>query len=146
MSLTLSQTFKTITSIYEGNRDELAKKMAELCATYFLNSFLAKKWEGNDWDKLSNPYADIKAKKFPGKPILVKSGDLESAFLKSLVDGVSNATLNQIEFNVDNSYASFHNEGDGNLPKRQFMGINDELVENIVKLVEEEIQKELNRI
>lgn len=57
-------------------------------------------------------------KKSKGKAILVSSGNLRTAVGTSLKE----ATWEKIRFVVDVFYAGYHNEGDGKIPQRKFMG------------------------
>lgn len=46
-----------------------------------------------------------------------------------------------VEFSSDKEYAQAHNEGEGHLPKRQFMGASKELDKKIIKKVDNTLDK-----
>lgn len=46
-----------------------------------------------------------------------------------------------VEFSTDKEYAEAHNEGEGNMPKRQFMGASKQLDQKIIKKVDKTLDK-----
>lgn len=73
------------------------------------------------WSALSPKYALWKRKHFPGKPLLVRSGDLKNSMITKGARG--NITLigrNSAVFGSSISYGAFHDDGTRTLPKRNF--------------------------
>jgi len=76
---------------------------------------------GLRWVPLSPGYAAFKSKNFPGRPLLVRTGDLKKSMTKKGAKG--NITLigkNSGIFGSTISYGIFHDEGTSRMPKRNF--------------------------
>lgn len=81
--------------------------------------FQEKKGSGGPWPPVSKPYALWKSKQ--GKSpenILVFSGELRKSI-------VGRATNNEASVGTNIEYASRHQFGEGNLPKREFLWLSE---------------------
>jgi phage gpG-like protein len=70
-------------------------------------------------------------KKRAGRAILVDSGDLRRSIIREPV----NKSQLSVKISTDLPYAKVHNEGEGKMPKRQFMGNSYKLNENCKKIL-----------
>lgn len=78
-------------------------------------------------------------KKTKGRPVLTGFGSGGNKLRNSLKARIENGGVTIYTYK---KYAEAHNEGDGNLPKREFMGPSRKLDEKI----EKKIEKQLNKI
>jgi len=53
----------------------------------------------------------------------------------------ANQVTEGVEFNTDKEYAQAHNEGEGDMPKRQFIGESKQLDKKIIKKVDKTLDK-----
>jgi len=86
-------------------RQQMPRIVANECVKFFADSFDKGGWNGNGFA----PWKPRKTetKKSSGKKILVSTGALRRAVIKS----VKSVTADRIEFKVDLPYAKVHNEG-----------------------------------
>lgn len=146
----LSEPFHKLFEGWTNGTDEIAKKVAKLMANYYNNAYVMKSWDGAAWPGLSDKYKKLKIKHIGvSEANLIYDGDLYRDFQTGLTNGISYATWkNGIIFTIKNEYAATHNWGNPlkHIPKRQFIGMTSTLEEMITKLIEEEIQKILDKI
>jgi phage gpG-like protein len=76
---------------------------------------------GGAWAPLSPPYARWKAKRRPGKPILVFDGDLRDS-LTIPGDGVWEVWHRGFVIGTAVEYATYHQNGTPNMPARPVLG------------------------
>jgi phage gpG-like protein len=76
-------------------------------------------------------------KKRAGRAILVDSGDLRRSIIREPV----NKSQLSVKISTDLPYAKVHNEGIGNMPKRQFMGDSYKLNELCKKIIISQLDK-----
>lgn len=93
---------------------------------------------GKVWPDLKPSYAAWKAKKFPGTPILVRSGDLSKGF-----DFLSASNEVRLFNTVD--YFKKHQEGDG-VPQRISMALNLELQTMAQDIMAKDLQRKVNSL
>ena len=89
----------------------------------FAENFTSQGLPVGGWSPLDAEYASWKARELPGRPTLVRSGEL----FKSLSE-LSDPSVNQINklsatFGTGVKYAPFHQTGTPNMPKRQILFI-----------------------
>lgn len=81
---------------------------------------------GEGWQPLSTPYAQFKAVKWPGQPILRAS---DAMFRSLTVDGadgsVSDVTPQLLQYGTTTPYARYHQEGTPRMPKRKFLAVTE---------------------
>lgn len=94
------------------------------------------------WRPLSQPYATIKEKLFPGRPILVRTGALKDSMTNKGAQG--NITVIQSHRAVFGStifYGAFHDDGTERMPRRNF----SEPSERRAAIWKGQIERELKR-
>lgn len=80
---------------------------------------------GASWAPLSPLYAAWKAKQFPGRGILVRSGALKASLASSGGPGaVFRTTPTALEIGTSVPYAMFHQQGTGSMPQRPPLRVN----------------------
>lgn len=96
---------------------------------------------GLRWAPLSQRYAEWKAKHFPGKPILVRTGSLKDSMTKkgssgniTLIGGISAV------FGSDIDYGVYHDKGKGHQPKRNFSEPSKRRIEIFTGIVERSLR------
>lgn len=70
------------------------------------------------WAPLSPAYAAWKAKRYPGKPILVRTGALKESLTRRPF-GVEELEEQFMVIGSDVEYGAYHQSGGGNLPRRR---------------------------
>jgi phage gpG-like protein len=121
---------------------------------HFVNSFKKQSWDGDKWQEVQRRIKGTKAYNYPKKkglkrrtrPILVGRGSLRRAVNSSL----KSVTPNRVRFEVDLPYAAIHNEGlrmarGGMMPKRQFIGLTEELNKTNKKIIRKYVDKSFKR-
>lgn len=114
---------------------ELPVLMANDAQRYFLDAFKKQGFDGNTWDQVKRRIPETPEYKYPKtrelsrrtKPILINTGRLRREV--SLLAGNARVRYEQYNFIVTLTlndsvvpYGKYHNNGDGKLPKRQFIG------------------------
>lgn len=104
------------------------------------------------WTALSPKYAAWKAKHFPGKPILQRTGLMRQSLIESgHVDHVKWATRDSLTFGTtvkserDAPYPIFHQFGTRKMPQRVVVGTTDELSKGIVDTLKRSIYEEVRK-
>jgi hypothetical protein len=141
----LGDIFYHILDKYNTDKTEIAKGAALIAKEYFENKFIDERW-GANWKNLSPKYAQQKAKDGYGdQPKLVRTGTMRAEFFNLLELGVENANFEEgIQFYIT-ELMDWHNSGAGNLPKRQFIGWPNVLLDKINKYITEELAKSMNK-
>lgn len=135
---------KVLMNIEQVKRDLpiLLSKQAE---RYFTASFSNQSFNHKAWEEVKRRIEGTNEYKYPKrrglsrrtKPILVGTGALRRA--------TSNSTRSlypkNIRLVIDLPYAAVHNEGSGNIPKRQYVGQTKELTRKQKTLIERHIDK-----
>lgn len=130
--------FDRIISEFNRQKDNIAQGLIDNTRDYFVKQFDKQSDPDNSsWPELSAGYSSYKSKKYPGKKILVADGDLR----KALVNSVVGKKWNFCKIEVNSEYASYHNDGTGNMKKRTFIA-QSKLLESLqVKVIEGYINK-----
>ena len=102
---------------------------------FFVNSFRLQGFEDKSVEKWKP--RKTQTKRNIGRAILVQSGDLRRSIIRQ---PVNKANLS-VKISTDLVYAKVHNEGIGNMPKRQFIGNSYKLNENCKKIVVSQLDK-----
>lgn len=95
--------------------DALADRFAEVERRQFDSE---GKYGSGGWKPLSPAYAAWKARRYPGKPILEREGDLRRS-LTVRPFPVERFGRLDAEFGSDVPYGAFHQRGSGRLPQRR---------------------------
>lgn len=119
--------FSKIIAELEGSKQELLQELADSAKSHFIDNFNSASFNKQAWEPAKDGHT----------PLLVKSGqlksDLENADISINNDGYS--------IQIDNEYGSYHNEGTSTLPKREFVGPDEELDKKQEKIIENHINK-----
>ena len=99
----------------------------------FAENFTSQGLPVGGWSPLDAEYAAWKARKLPGRPTLIRSGEL----FRSLSE-LSDPSVNEINklsatFGTGLSYAPFHQNGTTNMPKRQILFIPQSFVDEFAE-------------
>jgi phage gpG-like protein len=79
--------------------------------------------EGNgEWSPLSPRYAKEKARRYPGKPILQREGELLESVTKPDIDVIEPSYA---IFGTSDPVAGYHQRGEGRLPVRRVIDIDE---------------------
>lgn len=85
------------------------------------------------WPALSPSYAHWKARHFPGRPILVRTGDLRDSVTKP---DIAVMEPGYAIFGTADPKAVYHQKGDGRLPRRRVIDIGEEERREWVRVVQ----------
>lgn len=83
---------------------------------------------GQPWSRLNESYATWKARMFPGRPPLIRSGEMQRSFF-------SKASAQRLELGNRADHFQFHNEGTGNVPQRVMMRIDEQRAARVAKYI-----------
>ena len=72
------------------------------------------------WEPLSDKYAQWKEKKYPGMPLLVRTGRLKSSMTKQGADNITLIGKISAVFGSSVPYGIYLDEGTSKMPKRNF--------------------------
>lgn len=138
---------------------EIPKKIANNSRNFFVRNFDRQQWEGVRWKNVQRRIEGTNAYKYPKKtqlsrrvnPILVGTGKAISggALRRAVANSIRSYNWREIRLGItsDVPYAKYHNNGEGNNPKRQFIGDHRELHQQnreiIRKSVGDDVQKVL---
>lgn len=118
-------------------KKDLPKQLANVGQTYWQLNFDKEQWNGNKWQprKESTWYANRMA----GHHILVgRTGDLRRAMQNTIIS----FNWDRIVWGVKGvDYAGYINNGTSRMPKRQFIGLNEEVLGKLKATFEAEIDK-----
>lgn len=89
------------------------------------------------WPRLNQKYAVYKAKKFPGRPIMERSGKLKDSWgYRSSETGV--------DLGNNTKYWAFHQGGGQHLPKRVLISINDTNKKKIAGFIGQALERKFS--
>lgn len=94
------------------------------------------------WAALSPAYREWKQIHYPGKKILVRTGNLKESLTDGNADTIDRETANSFEYGTRLPYSKFHQDGDLNLPQRKIFDFDENDRQRITK----EIQRPLVEI
>lgn len=97
--------------------------------------------KGDRWRPLSAGYAAWKQKHFPGRPILVRTGDLKASMTQEGAAG--NITVigkTGAVFGTSISYGIYHDDGGSKIPRRNFSEPGDRRRSIMVQQIEKDIR------
>lgn len=126
---------------FAGNRLDLTRSMGAM--SIYLNRFFAGEMfvsrgqaAGKPWPKLNDNYAAWKARRFPGRPPLIRSGLMNRSY-RHKSTALSTSLWNEAD------YFEIHQEGIG-VPQRQTMVIDEQRELRIVKYVISDLTTQMN--
>lgn len=88
------------------------------------------------WRALSPKYAAWKARNYPGKKILERSGDLKRSLTRRPF-GVEVIREHDMHIGTGVPYARFHQRGAGRLPRRPPLALTEDAKRRMVKIVQQ---------
>jgi len=78
------------------------------------------------WAKLSPQYAEWKARNYPGRPILQRTGAMMESFTgRSGPFSRFSLSPKRLEMGADTPYAGYHQKGMGKMPKREVVKLTE---------------------
>lgn len=80
---------------------------------------------GGRWPRLSERYRRWKARNFPGRRILERTGRLKESIIGSTPDTVSERTATRLTYGTRVPYAVYHQKGTGRIPRRAFLDLTE---------------------
>ena len=130
----------------EQMKQELPKELANDTQKFFNDAFKNQAWDGQTWQTPQRRIIGTNSYKYPKKKdlgrrtraTLVRTGRLRRTVATSLKE----ARFERIKFVVDLPYAAVHNNGEGKMPQRKFIGDSATLR----KLQRAKIKKVINKI
>jgi phage gpG-like protein len=114
---------------YARRRAALPKRIANTTLNHTVDNFRKQGFN----DRVVQPWKPRKGGKDPGRAILVKSGRMRRDFSQ-------NVSFTRIETVNNAPYSKRHNNGDGKMPQRKFMGESEVLNEKNKKLINDTIK------
>lgn len=120
------------------------RKIGEEAADYYRSIGITDKgrpW-GSGWQDLSMQYKKWKEKHYPGRPIMIASGNLENSFFAKHTD-------TSVTIGNSASYYKYHQssaERKSNLPRRQMAGVNGRIKDLVKQAVRAELVKKLDGV
>lgn len=93
---------------------------------------------GARWSALTPKYASQKARKYPGRPILIASGGMSTSFK-------SEADSKKVRIFNTNRLFPFHQLGGGKLPQRVMMKLDRQRKEMLAQAIGTELKRKLER-
>ncbi len=146
----LVQKFRKLSREAPQFMDNVAPRaIGTVSARYFKQAFQREAWDGKKWPEV-NRRKNTYVRKKDGK--VMKNYAKGAARIRPILTGPTGDLGRSPQFepgksNKDRvvvsakSYGEFHNKGKGNLPKRQFMGVTNELSQ----LIAEELNKQFHQ-
>jgi len=139
-------TFKKKLEAFNALKQNLPKLLGTEAKNNFQDNFTKQGFEGDKWTEVQRRIEGTNAYKYPKttglgrrtKAILSGTGKLKkdiqvktTSFGKTIV-GTSSLT---------SKYATFHNEGEDNIPQRQFIGRSKNLEKKLKHIINTELKK-----
>lgn len=146
--------FDAVRQKLEQSKREVLIEMSNQAQNYFVKSFKTQSFDGKPWKEVQRRTEGTNAFKYPKSkglqrrtsPILVGAGYKKrgGTLLKAVSNMSKTSTVRgtTVRMIVDLPYASVHNEGNCNIPKRTFVGQTAELT----KMQSDKLTKIINRI
>lgn len=93
---------------------------------------------GDQWPELNPVYAQQKAKDYPGRPILVKTGEMQQNFVANTNSTSAEITNTSPQFIYHQSTAPR-----SKIPRRAMMEVNDDVHNIIQQIFEDDVAKKI---
>jgi phage gpG-like protein len=94
------------------------------------------------WQPLSPRYAEWKAKKYPGRPIMVLSGLLKESLLGDNPYSVELVTPKSMEVGTVINYAIYHQKGTSKMPARPLIQLTEDDKKRWIKFIQAYLVKQ----
>lgn len=123
----------------QGAMNDIGKELTD----YYGNQVFASRGGiiGENWDDLSPVYKLSKAKKFPGRSPLVKTGAMQKSFIYE-------ATHDSVTIANSADYFAYHQSDEprtSNLPRRQMMKVTPDIKKLISQIIDQDINEKIKR-
>lgn len=92
--------------------------------------------QSGKWKALSPAYKKWKDKKYPGQPILVRTGDTRAALTSNTSHTINIPTAQTLTFGVALKYPIYHQRGGKKLPQRKIFDFTEEQKVRLVKVIQ----------
>ncbi|MDM7461678.1 MAG: phage virion morphogenesis protein [bacterium] len=105
---------------------------------HYTENYLARegRYEGNPpFAPLSPRYARYKAKRYPGAPILTRSGRLRASLASITSDSIADASPDALVYGTRTPYALYHQYGTRKMPKRPPLKLSKTLSTRIITIL-----------
>ncbi|MGB3684956.1 MAG: phage virion morphogenesis protein [Ornithinimicrobium sp.] len=89
---------------------------------------------GRPWAPLSTQYAALKARQWPGRPPLIRSGQMLRSFK-------STPSQQQVEIRNTAPYFDWHQDGTTKMPARVMMAVDMQRTQKVAQIINEHIQR-----
>lgn len=93
---------------------------------------------GEPWQALNPSYAAMKARQFPGRPPLVRTGEMMRSFKHT-------AAARRLEIFNTADYFAFHQDGTRHLPARVMMKVDNRRAERVAELIAGDLSLQMQR-
>lgn len=90
------------------------------------------------WPALNSSYAAWKARQFPGRPPLVKTGEMMRSFKHT-------SSARRLELFNTSDYFAFHQDGTRHLPQRVMMKVDNRRVQRVAEFIAEDLAQQMQR-
>lgn len=146
MAKSFAELWKKVDKNISAFKANTPKEVGKVAQRNFTASFTNQGFDSKAWREVQRRIPGTDAYKYPKskglgrrkKAILIGStGDLRRSVSQSL----RSATWEKIKFQVSTPYAVYHNEGEGKIPKRQFIGSSRELSNSILQILNKNLAK-----
>ncbi len=87
------------------------------------------------WAPLSARYARYKARRYPGAPILVRSGRLRDALAEITNDTIATIEPTRLVYGTSVPYAIYHQRGTRKMPARPILRLSNPLKSRLMRLL-----------
>jgi phage gpG-like protein len=144
----LAETHRYLSGV-EGRVSDLRPAMEEISEDFYRHEERAFGTEGSilrsgKWAPLSPRYAAWKARHYPGRTILVRTGKLKASLTQPGAEGaIREVTEDGLEIGTSISYARYHQWGTGRMPARLVIDPPPVVVEGWVQIVERYVEGQL---
>ena len=125
---------------YSGAMKDIGRSLA----SYYAGEAFASQGGvyGEVWAPLSPSYAIAKAKKYPGRGLLVRTGKMQQGFT---------ATTNSHSALITNkvSYYKYHQspeEPRTRIPRRKMAGVNEEVIKRVTTIIQEDVADKIRSL
>lgn len=117
------------------------KSVADYAKSYFAGQAFVSQGQvyGQRWPRLNPSYENWKSKKYPGRPVLVRTGLMQRSF-------ESDSDENSATIWNDTDYFKYHQSDESRtskLPRRAMMAANDTMRQNLYAIINAYVQKQM---
>lgn len=93
---------------------------------------------GKPWPRLNASYARWKARMYPGRPPLIRSGEMQGGFFYK-------ESARKLELGNRSDHFEIHQEGKGNVPQRVMMRVDQQRATRVVKYITSDLTTQMTQ-